>query len=79
MNDLLDEQRTMHMAEQYSDRRMMVNSSSKKISLHTSCLSLLKAFGNGKSSSIFNQTSNETTIKLDRCSASSSNGMKIVS
>ena len=24
MHDLIDEQRTMHLAEQYSDRRMMV-------------------------------------------------------
>jgi hypothetical protein len=31
MNDLADEQRTMHMAEQYSDRRIMVNSSSNEI------------------------------------------------
>jgi hypothetical protein len=30
MNDLVDEQRTMHMAEQYSDRRIMVNNLSKQ-------------------------------------------------
>lgn len=72
MHALVDDQRAMDMAEQYSDRRIMVRTREERSQIEV-CLRIASRLRH--SPSICDQTSCETTLELGCCQASRSNGI----
>jgi hypothetical protein len=71
MHALVDDQRAMQIAEEYSDRRIMVRTIDERSEV---ILFLRTASGFRRTPSIRDQTSCKTTDELGCCETSSSNG-----